>query len=255
MTPFDRIGRPAVGDQTEQSSFQEPASLSLDRPDLYTQTAFAAPSMRDTNNSSGRMDFSPSNQDNQKLIEKNVIPAVEFANLTYDSSNPQSASDLLVLAKSSRDAGYQQSPGEHSPGDRIGNTAARLSGQELWRQSRHANLTEHGKFGCAAAASVALNKAGYKWADAATVGTLESQLRAHGWKRVPVDQAQDGDVVFGVNSKNWKNGGGHAHVGIMNNGLLYNNSKRNDARWTGESIDTALAVYPTRWALRPPARK
>lgn len=252
MTAFNRIARPTVGDSAEQGSVQtDPAEFSLNRLEIQA-LAITSPSMRG-NETAGRLDFSPSAQDNQRLLDGKLIPDVGFTNLRYDASDPENASDMLVLARMGDNGGRNQGPSREQ--QRIGNVAARLSGQELWSQSRHADLTIDGKFGCAAAASVALQKAGFRWADAATVGTLYNQLVAHGWKKVPVDQAQDGDVVIGTNAKNWKNGGGKSHVGIMDGGLLYNNSKRNDAKWTGESIDTALAVYPTRFVMRPPATR
>lgn len=141
------------------------------------------------------------------------------------------------------------------PGERIAKAAADYEGEELWRQSPYKKLTVDGKFGCAASASVALEHAGYKYANSPTVGGLDAQLQNHGWTVHKAKDAQPGDVMVAYNGKDWRKGGGDAHVGIVaEDGGVYNNSKRNNHRWTNEPAGVAFGDYGNRYVLRPPAK-
>lgn len=138
--------------------------------------------------------------------------------------------------------------------------ASRHEGHQLWKVSKYSDVTENGRLGCAASLSVLLQKAGYKYANCPTVGGLQSQLLHNGWTKHPVSEIQADDVVVAVNSKNakWQEGGGSAHIGAAaKDGGVWNNSKRNSAKWTKEDIDVAFpsSDYDKRWVLRPPKRK
>ncbi|MBX9725580.1 MAG: hypothetical protein K2X81_29550 [Candidatus Obscuribacterales bacterium] len=135
--------------------------------------------------------------------------------------------------------------------------AEQQDGQQLWRLSPFAKSTENGRLGCAASACIVLQKSGHWYANSPTVGGLQAQLLKHGWTKHQSTELQGGDLLVAVDSKNpkWQNGGGSAHIGAAaNDGMIWNNSKRNGAKWTKEAIDVAFPStnYDTCWVLRPP---
>lgn len=123
-----------------------------------------------------------------------------------------------------------------------------MVGQRLWAQTKYRNVVEGGNLGCAASVSKVLQEAGFSYADSAGVNDLAAKLQRHGWQRVSVNQAQPGDVIYGMS------GARHGHIGIVGpNGIAYNNSSRT-GQWTAGTVS---GTFTRRFGgattvLRPP---
>jgi hypothetical protein len=188
-----------------------------------------------------------------KLSLESAAYSKEQALSRVPASKDQTAGgflDVPILVASNDTRGLSS---KHSQS--LAQAASDLAGQQLWKQSKYKDLTVDGKYGCAASESLALNRAGYRYADSPTVGGLDGQLRRHGWKQYPADQAQPGDVMVAYSGKGWRNGGGNAHIGVVgNDGSIWNNSKRKGATWAKEPADVAFGDYEQRYVLRPPGK-
>lgn len=128
-----------------------------------------------------------------------------------------------------------------------------LVGQQLWAQGKYRNVVQGGNLGCAAAVTEVLQKAGFSYASSAGVGNLTDQLKARGWKQMPVSQAQPGDVVYGWRG-NLHAGGGSGHIGIVGeNGSVYHNSSRKTT-WSHDNLNSVFTrrFGGNTYVLRPP---
>lgn len=112
-----------------------------------------------------------------------------------------------------------------------------------------------GRLGCAASVSGVLKQAGFNYANSALVYGLHNQLLKNGWQKMPVSEAQPGDVIIGIRRSSWQSGGGGSHIGIVgDNGTTYHNSSAR-RHWIADT----LARWNTRryprgvFVLRPPA--
>ena len=133
------------------------------------------------------------------------------------------------------------------------------SGDRLWSSMTKAekNNNGYGQFACADSVSVVTREAGEGKIKGHTVGELVKSAERQGYVRHPLSEMKGGDLVVGYDpsNKNWKNGGGHAHVGIADkDGGVWNNSKRADVKysWVKEPIAEAFADYSSRYVLRKP---
>lgn len=97
-------------------------------------------------------------------------------------------------------------------------------GTDLWKQSKHADVTQDGKLGAAASVSVLLQQAGYTHIDNASIRGLEQDMKNSGFEQKPVDERQPGDVIIGDRG----NGGQRVYV-QAENGQVY--GMRADGKW------------------------
>lgn len=128
-----------------------------------------------------------------------------------------------------------------------------MVGQQLWAQGKYRNVVQGGNLGCAASVTEVLQKAGFSYASSAGVGNLTDQLKARGWKQLPVSQAQPGDVVYGHRG-NLHAGGGNGHIGIVGeNGSVYHNSSRKTT-WSHDNLNSVFTrrFGGNTYVLRPP---
>lgn len=183
----------------------------------------------------------------------NKLPEGVLGNLTIADNRKQEAQAKPSADKPSGDS--QKENGKQA-GHHLAEIASSLEGKQVWRESKYADLTVDGRYGCAASISRVLQKAGFRYADSPTVGGVVGQLTRHGWTQHPASEAQEGDVMVAFNrGTNWKNGGGNAHIGVVRaDGNVFNNSKRQAASWAAESPDVAFQDYTSRYVLRPPRR-
>lgn len=139
---------------------------------------------------------------------------------------------------------------------RILKKAASSVDKRLWAQSDFANSVKGGRLGCAASVSEVLQMSGFNYANSAGVGGLVDILKQNGWTRVPLNQAQPGDVVYGGKpGTRWWEGGGNAHIGVVGeSGQVFHNSSGRK-RWVEDdltSVFNSKRFGDNRWALRPP---
>ena len=95
------------------------------------------------------------------------------------------------------------------------------NGHAMW--TRFAASVQGGRLGCAASVSEVLRNAGVDVKPDAGAYNLAQQLIRKGGQVVPVNQLRPGDVVYG-GGPNAANGGGNAHIGIVEkvvNGQVY----------------------------------
>lgn len=104
---------------------------------------------------------------------------------------------------------------------RIAEAAAEAAGSKLW--TADAVATQNGLKGCAAAVSSVLSRAGFMMHQLGVSG-LGSSLLEKGWKVVPLDKMQPGDVV---NTSH--------HTGIVGEGGVWNNHS-SSGMWTKDSF-------------------
>lgn len=126
-------------------------------------------------------------------------------------------------------------------------------GKALWALTPFKHSVNNGRLGCAASVSEVLQRSGYRYANHAGVGGLESQLMQNGWRKAPLSSAQPGDVVMVGRSRGWRAGGGAAHVGIVGeNGRVYhNNSAR--GKWVEDNLHARFGRGMERFVLKPPS--
>ena len=142
-------------------------------------------------------------------------------------------------------------PGDTSPGS-IFKAALDSIGKAMWGISDFRNSVRGGRLGCAAAVSEVLQLAGIDYANAAGVGNLVGQLMNNGWTRAPLSQAEPGDVVVKVRSRNWRQGGGGSHIGVVGEGgKVYHNSSSRKV-WVEDNLRTRFGGGLDRWVLKPP---
>lgn len=142
--------------------------------------------------------------------------------------------------------------------ERILNVAKTSVNRRLWAKSDFANMVKGGRLGCAASVSEVLKDSGYRYANSAGVGGLVDILQKNGWTKVPLDQSQPGDVVYGGKpGTRWWEGGGNAHIGVVGeNGQVFHNSSGRK-HWVQDKL---TSVFNTnrfgnqRYALRPPTK-
>ena len=129
--------------------------------------------------------------------------------------------------------------------------------QRFWALSSYANLTGDGRYGCAAAVSEKLQASGVPIADAALVSQVNDFLEDIGWIKEPINPLKPGCVAIGhTPGTRWRNGGGNAHLGIVDNdGRICNNESKGGGLWKCEPIADALrAKLSRRYQLCPPSR-
>jgi hypothetical protein len=185
--------------------------------------------------------------------EAKIVTAGLLGNLTITNGDSRQRPEAARQTGSSK-------PGEGNQallGHTLASVAGSFDGAQVWRNSKYADLTIDGKYGCAASLSLVLRKAGFKYADSPVVGQLVSQLERHGWTPHPASGAREGDVMVGYNQgTNWKKGGGNAHTGVVRaDGTVYNNSSRQNMTWVAEAPDVAFGQYTSRYVLRPPQKQ
>lgn len=139
---------------------------------------------------------------------------------------------------------------------RIARAAERNAGTMPWMDTKYTPQVQNGRLAGAAAVSMVLQDLGYKYADSANVGKLSSQLEKQGWTKIPLDQAQPGDIIYGGRvGKDWRAGGGNAHIGIVGqDGKVWHNVS-STGNWQADSQDSSFppAKYGNQiWVLRPP---
>ena len=140
--------------------------------------------------------------------------------------------------------------------NRIAQAAEKNAGTKPWADSKYSPQVENGRLAGAASVSMVLQDLGYKYADSANVGKLSEQLIKQGWSMVPADQAKPGDVVYGGRlGKDWRAGGGNAHVGIVGkDGKVWHNDSAS-GKWQQDSMADSFpeGKYGNQvWVLRPP---
>lgn len=140
--------------------------------------------------------------------------------------------------------------------DRIAVAAQRNSESKPWVGSKYEPQVRNGRLAGAAAVSMILQDIGYKNADSANVGTLSTKLEKDGWQKVPLSEAKPGDVIYGGRlGKDWRAGGGNAHIGIIGaDGKVWHNDS-STGRWQADSIADSFpgGKYGDQvWVLRPP---
>lgn len=155
---------------------------------------------------------------------------------------------------------------------KIYDKAVEADGDQLWKNSKkERKLTVNGKYACAVSTSHVLEAAGVNNKDGSdlkiepTVGGLDRRLRAAGWTELaPGEEEKAGYVKFAFKSTEpkWKNGGGSAHVGVIDEkpGYVWNNSKRlpgadGNPSWRNEPVCDAFADYDRYYVLKPPGAK
>ncbi len=188
-------------------------------------------------------------------------PRPRTVNPTPDTPRPDIRPDSLrpgddVKPKPERED-LRPSDNVHGKNAKILSVAQKSVDRRLWAISDFANDVKGGKLGCAASVSEVLKASGYSYANSAGVGGLVGILNQHGWTRVPLSDAQPGDVVYGGKpGTRWWEGGGNAHIGIVGeDGMVYHNSSGR-RRWVQDNL---TAVFNTtrfgnqRYALRPPS--
>lgn len=117
-----------------------------------------------------------------------------------------------------------------------------LVGQSLWAQTKWARYCENGNLGCAASVSKVLQSQGFGYADSAGVDNLVGILAKNGWQRVPLSQAQGGDVLWNSHHIGLKAGDGD---------YIYDNSSAS-GKWTHRRMgNSGLSDGPV-YAMRPP---
>jgi hypothetical protein len=136
----------------------------------------------------------------------------------------------------------QQSLGDINVTDAQGKivaNAANMVGQSLWTR-----YMSNGNLGCAASVSTVLQRAGFSYANSASVQGLEQQLLAHGWHRD--SRPQPGDVVCGYG------GTSSGHTGIIGqNGMSYDNHS-STGRWSPDPVGRWASGWRDVHYLRPP---
>lgn len=140
--------------------------------------------------------------------------------------------------------------------ERIALAAEKNAGTKPWADSKYSPQVENGRLAGAASVSMVLQDLGYNYADSANVGKLSDQLVKQGWSMVPADQAKPGDVVYGGKlGKDWRAGGGNAHVGIIGkDGKVWHNNSAS-GKWQQDSMADSFpeSKYGNQvWVLRPP---
>lgn len=136
----------------------------------------------------------------------------------------------------------QQSLGDINVTDAQGKivaNAANLLGQSLWTR-----YMSNGNLGCAASVSTVLQRAGFSYANSASVQGLEQQLLSHGWHRSSGPQA--GDVVCGYG------GTSSGHVGIIGQGTSYDNHS-STGKWSQDPIGRWASGWRDVHYLAPPS--
>lgn len=116
-------------------------------------------------------------------------------------------------------------------------------GQQLWAKTPWARYCEGGNLGCAASVSLVLQRAGFNYAQSAGVHELAGQLQRNGWERVPLSQAQPGDVLYNSH-----------HIGIKaeTGNMIYDNSSSSTV-WSHRAMNNSGLSDGPVYALRPPA--
>jgi hypothetical protein len=140
--------------------------------------------------------------------------------------------------------------------DRIALAAERNATTKPWVDTKYTPQVQNGRLAGAAAVSMVLQDLGYDYADSANVGKLSDQLIKQGWSMVPADQAKPGDVIYGGRlGKDWKAGGGNAHIGIVGkDGTVWHNDSAS-GKWQADSVANSFpeGKYGKQvWVLRPP---
>lgn len=139
---------------------------------------------------------------------------------------------------------------------RIAQAAEKNAGTKPWSDSKYSPQVQNGRLAGAAAVSMVLQDLGYNYADSANVGKLSDQLIKQGWSMVPADQAKAGDIVYGGRlGKDWRAGGGNAHIGIVGkDGKIWHNDSAT-GKWQQDSMADSFpdGKYGNQvWVLRPP---
>lgn len=145
---------------------------------------------------------------------------------------------------------------ESDANEKISKAAQGTLEKKPWVGSEYEPNLSGGRLAGAASVSLVLQGLGYSYADSANVGTLSKQLIDQGWKSVPLDQAKEGDIIYGGKlGKDWRAGGGNAHIGVIgpDGKILHNNPKT--GVWTADSKEESFppGTYGNQvWVLRPP---
>lgn len=180
---------------------------------------------------------------------------VPTQNEMADPSYQKYAKDFSNMYEMSR--ARQSGLGDINVSDANGKMLALSSGkvgQQLWAQGKYRNVVEGGNLGCAASVTEVLQDAGFSYASSAGVGNLTDQLMARGWKKMPVQYAQPGDVVYGHRG-NLHAGGGNGHIGVVGeNGTVYHNSSRKTT-WSHDNLNSVFTrrFGSNTYVLRPPS--
>lgn len=127
-------------------------------------------------------------------------------------------------------------------------------GKELWAQHKDADITGHGRYGCAAAESINKQQAGYDYVDSPLVSGVVNQLMKNGWTKHPFDERQPGDtIVRHKHNKSWKKGGGDAHIGTVGADINFAYNNHSDTQtWEYKPINESFNPRHKRFVLRPP---
>jgi hypothetical protein len=133
-------------------------------------------------------------------------------------------------------------------------TAFKAVGQPLWAESKYANLTVDGRYGCAASETVLKHRAGYDYVDSPLVSGVVNNLLKNGWTKHPFDERQPGDTVVRHKAgQKWKNGGGDAHIGTVGADINYAYNNNSDSgTWSYKPINESFSPRHKRFVLRPP---
>ncbi len=107
-------------------------------------------------------------------------------------------------------------------------------GKDLWRDSKHADITQDGKLGAAASVSVLLQQSGYTHLDNASIRGLEQDMKNSGFEQKPVSESQPGDVIIGDRVP----GGQRIYV-QAEDGQVY--GMRSDGKWSKFPMPKDLA--------------
>ncbi len=194
------------------------------------------------------------------LPDVQIEPAYDFKGEQRLAQRGHSA-EISVAPSPPSDGSEQLKPAQPKTSDlpanaRIALAAERNAEAKPWVGSRYEPQVQNGRLAGAAAVSMVLQDIGYDYADSANVGKLSSQLEQKGWQKVPLDQAKPGDVIYGGRlGKDWRAGGGNAHIGIVGqDGKVWHNDSKT-GNWQADSV--ASSFPPEKygeqvWVLRPP---
>jgi hypothetical protein len=122
-------------------------------------------------------------------------------------------------------------------------------GKSMW--TAHAAVTQNGRLGGAASVSAVLRESGVR-VDELSISGLEDSLRNKGWQRIPLEEAQPGDVVVA-----WRNRPNDGNTGIIGeDGSVYSNNSAT-GQWHKENSSEQWQVdgpqgYTYVYVLRAP---
>ncbi len=260
ITPGSRVNSiDAVKYSKEQAS---PIIAELDSQHVSPESKLFEPPRTQANTSSPRMlgsgDTTPSTRLNAGIrvdaVTELILPTLGL--FPGGESLPDVHFSILDDLASVSKLEKKPSATTKVVNDKIANAAQGLDGKQPWAHTKYEPQVQNGRLAGAASVSTILQNLGYNNADSANVGTLSNQLLKQGWKMVPLSEAQPGDVVYGGKvGKDWRQGGGNAHVGIVGEDGKFWHNQSATGLWKADSIRDGFPKeqYGNQvWVLRPP---